>query len=249
MKSSKPIPDFGGDSGTTHVPIKDSMEDLTILEPTRHIHASPVYYKLGYPGASAVIRLRIGTLAALSQVAASLPDGMSILVWDALRTLKTQDTIARHFAHSLAEQALDSGERDAIVLRYVSALPETKEEYHRRPPPHTTGGAVDVTLADKNGCPLDLGAGFDQFDPTAWTTHYEGILTTTALSAQDRRRCELRRILFWAMVGAGFAPYPWEFWHFEYRTQRAAGFYGETFALYGPAVPFEAQDDRAPVAA
>lgn len=94
-----------------------------------------------------------------------------------------------------------------------------------------------MTLADASGQPLDLGADFDQFDEIAWPTHFESL---GELSSKDRERRAFRRVLYWTMVDAGFAPYPWEYWHFEVGTRRAAAHRGETTASYGPALPFEA---------
>ena len=46
---------------------------------------------------------------------------------------------------------------------------------HLAPPPHLTGGAVDLTLGDGDGRPLDLGTDFDAFVPEAGARALEGI--------------------------------------------------------------------------
>jgi D-alanyl-D-alanine dipeptidase len=74
------------------------------------------------------------------------------------------------------------------------------------PPPHLTGGAVDLTLADGDGRPLDLGTDFDAFVPEAGARALEDL----AVPAR-----ELRRRLFWTMADQGFTAYVEEWWHFD----------------------------------
>ena len=74
------------------------------------------------------------------------------------------------------------------------------------PPPHLTGGAVDLTLADGDGLPLDLGTDFDAFVPEAGARALEQV----AGPARD-----LRRLLFWSMCRQGFTAYLEEWWHFD----------------------------------
>jgi D-alanyl-D-alanine dipeptidase len=69
---------------------------------------------------------------------------------------------------------------------------------------------VDLTLTAR-GAPLALGTDFDHFGPESAVDAFE------TLAAQVR---DLRRMLYWAMVEAGFAPYSLEWWHFEYGTRR-----------------------------
>jgi D-alanyl-D-alanine dipeptidase len=80
-----------------------------------------------------------------------------------------------------------------------------------------------------------LGAEFDQFVEAAHLSHFEAV-ADSRLDASDRSRKRLRRILYWAMTAAGFAPYKWEFWHFEHKTLRATAHFGNNFAEFGPAV-------------
>jgi D-alanyl-D-alanine dipeptidase len=97
-----------------------------------------------------------------------------------------------------------------------------------------------VTLSDDIGRPLDLGADFDQFTQAAHLSHFEA-MAKSSLNASNRNRRRLRRrVLYWAMTAAGFAPYRFEFWHFEHKTLRAAAHFGHNFAEFGPAVPWAA---------
>lgn len=72
---------------------------------------------------------------------------------------------------------------------------------------HNKGCAVDLSLADAQGKPLDMGTAFDDFSEKA---HY----AFSGLSAKQRaNRIMLRTI----MTRAGFKPYESEWWHFNFK--------------------------------
>ncbi|MDA0632751.1 hypothetical protein OUY22_04925 [Nonomuraea sp. MCN248] len=205
--------------------VRECGEPLEEVAGVPGVHAGPAYHRRGIAAAGSRIFLRRRVLAALRSASAALPDGVDLLVWDGLRTLETQAEIVESFRRTLP----DPGD-DATVERYLALPPADREEFTASPPPHTTGGAVDVTLCDPSGRELDLGAEFDEFNERSWLTHYEND------SRSEYRR--LRRMLYWTMLGAGFAPYSWEFWHYELGTMVSAAFHGERFAEYGAAVPW-----------
>lgn len=243
LNTQMPIPNPAEAPDGSRVKILESFEPLVAVDPTKRIRLAPAYYAMGFASAENSISLRSEALSALHIAANSLPDDMTLLIWDGVRSLSTQKEIADRFVEALRDQLVGEVELNKIVAQYVSPLPTSVSEFLAGPPPHTTGGAVDLTLADARGRPLDLGAKFDQFDETAWLTHYEAGASTRSLSRRARQCCALRRILYWTMTEAGFAPYPWEFWHFEYGTRRAAAFRGADVAKYGPAVPFQLNGD------
>ncbi len=70
---------------------------------------------------------------------------------------------------------------------------------------HSRGTAVDVTLADERGQELEMPSPYDFFGPAA----HQGYRGGTARARANREA--LRE----AMVGAGFKPNPYEWWHFE----------------------------------
>ena len=92
-------------------------------------------------------------------------------------------------------------------------------------PPHVTGGAVDITL-DAGAGPLALGTDFDSFEPAAGVAALEGLDSPDAV---------LRRVLYWSLVSAGFAPYAQEWWHYSYGDQNWAIFTSQPQARYGEA--------------
>jgi zinc D-Ala-D-Ala dipeptidase len=207
---------------------------LVRLVENDRMRLTPAYHQRGFTTATNEIWVRAGVASALNSAAQSLPHNIYLLVWDGLRTLATQQEIIDCFMRSLAH--LDPAQREETCRRYVSPLPKTQTTYQEAPPPHSTGGAVDVTLCGLDGTPFDLGADFDEFDDVAWLTFFETrSAQSAAQSALHRNR---RRILYWAMVGAGFAPYKWEFWHYELGTRRAVAAAGGREAVYAGVAPW-----------
>ncbi len=73
---------------------------------------------------------------------------------------------------------------------------------------HTRGTAVDVTLVDRRGQELPMPTDFDDFSERAHRDATAGI----APAAQRNRR-----ILERTLSREGFVPYPFEWWHFDFR--------------------------------
>ncbi len=74
---------------------------------------------------------------------------------------------------------------------------------------HNRGVAVDLSLADSEGNLLDMGGGFDDFSKIS---HY----SAKGLSKSARKN---RRLLRNIMKEAGFVPYEYEWWHFDYKNK------------------------------
>ena len=88
--------------------------------------------------------------------------------------------------------------------------------------PHQTGGAIDVTLV-KDGALLDMGTPFD----------FHGIQSHTKYKKLGKLQKNNRRILFNALVKAGFVNYPREWWHYSYGDRMWAVYGHKPFAIYG----------------
>lgn len=91
---------------------------------------------------------------------------------------------------------------------------------------HPTGGAVDLTLIDSTGTPIDMGTAIaDYSDPEKMKTFAP---TTTAIQMTNRK------ILLDAMLKESFAPFYGEWWHFSYGDREWATFYDKKESLYSP---------------
>lgn len=72
---------------------------------------------------------------------------------------------------------------------------------------HTRGTAIDVTLIDKDGKELPMPTPYDDFTERAHRDA-KGIPTDAARNS---------KLLETAMLKHGFLPYPFEWWHFDFR--------------------------------
>ena len=109
-----------------------------------------------------------------------------------------------------------------VVNRFTAPL------HPRVPPPHTTGGAVDLMLADSDCNPQDPSSPYEPFDPGSFPFAAPGLSDTA-------RRT--RAILAAALLPTGITNYPSEFWHWSYGDQGWAYRGSYPNALYGPITP------------
>ena len=96
---------------------------------------------------------------------------------------------------------------------------------------HNYGVAVDLTIVDGQGRPLDMGAGFDHFGDEAWVGN-DNDATLAAYKAYVealRRRGKIsaeaaanRTMLLEIMDAVGLRPYVKEWWHFQERISMTA---------------------------
>ena len=96
---------------------------------------------------------------------------------------------------------------------------------------HNFGVAVDLTIIDGNGRPLDMGAGFDHFGREAWVGN-DNDVTLAAYKAYVEALCKQglisaeaaanRTLLLEIMDAVGLRPYVKEWWHFQERISMTA---------------------------
>lgn len=77
---------------------------------------------------------------------------------------------------------------------------------------HNYGVAVDVTLLDETGAPVDMGTPVDFFGDEAHTGNEPALAAEGRISAEARRN---RQLLGSVMRQAGLVPYRREWWHYE----------------------------------
>ena len=161
-------------------------------------------------------------------------EGLDLLVWDAARPQRAVDRFV-----AWSKESEDGLTKEAHYPNLDKR--ELIGEYVARRSGHSRGGAVDLTLTDAEGEPLDMGGAFDLMD--ARSHHGAKGLTR----AQTKRRALLRRI----MKQAGFKAYESEWWHYSLKDEPFPGQYfdfaiGETRPM--PATPDERTADTSPTA-
>lgn len=229
---STPIPSMPEPDWPTlsQIPIAGSPERLvpTSLAPPP-IRVFPAYARMEVPGAISECYLREGVYRRLLTVARSLPKGLTLLVLDGWRPWRVQQYLFETLSEAIRDANPDIDEQELIKrTREFVSLPSRSPE---APSPHLTGGAVDVTLCDEDGLPLDMGTLFDEAIPAS---HAAALETQEASQRQTQAR-DNRRLLYHAMLAQGFTNLPSEWWHFDYGDQLWAHYHGHDQAIYGPA--------------
>lgn len=151
-----------------------------------------------------------------------LPDGYKLMVKEGHRDIETQRRIFNEYGDFLKKKFPDLSEEELYkkASSYV-APPEIV-------PPHSTGGAVDLTLMTSSGEEIDMGTNFNADSEESSFSNY----TDAKVSVEVRER---REILKNAMEGVGFVNYPTEWWHWSYGDRYWAFMSGKPFALYNSA--------------
>ena len=160
--------------------------------------------------------------------------GLELYVFDAWRP----QAIQRHF-HDVwfpdwlrrHRPELSDAERLEEVERYWAAPSQGENS----PSPHSTGGAVDLTLRFiGTRQPLYMAGMFDDLTENA---HTDWLERREPHSMSDQEARSNRRLLYWTMREAGFANNPTEWWHYSHGDQMWARMTGEGAAIYGSCRP------------
>lgn len=207
-----------GDKPYTNIPIEECGEPLAPIPPTFLRLEPHPYQSLGAPyGTASPFYLRVGVIAALERAQAFLkPYGWQLAIFDAYRPVVVQQFMVAHTFATLCREGGHNPEQlePAIASQIWQqvyqfwAVPSLDPQ---KPPPHSTGAAVDLTLADGENRPLDMGGVIDEISersfPDFYSCHPE---QTNAICFAQRRQ-----ILHQAMHCAGFQRHPNEWWHFS----------------------------------
>lgn len=108
------------------------------------------------------------------------------------------------------------------ALDALKIPPKSKTQYVADPKigsNHNFGCAIDLTVADQNGVPLDMGTKYDFFGPLAYPRSETQMLAQGKLTAEQIAN---RQILRTAMVKAGFTVNTTEWWHFDGMSKKQA---------------------------
>lgn len=210
-----------------HLPIVDNGETLVpaSLAPEL-ILVRPRYHLEGLPGSLAECFVRESVLDRLLDAAADLPQGYRLVLFDAWRPLALQRWLFDRVSCEL-EQSDGLEHIDEFVSRPLPDLAHS-------PPYHLTGGAVDLSIADHRGRLLDMGSDFDATTDASQTAYFEQATVGEGRATHWR---DNRRMLYHAMLDAGFVNLPSEWWHYDFGDQLWASMHDEPHAIYGATAP------------
>ena len=205
------------------ITIAENGEALVPLPPALLRWDPHPYVALGapYPATSDPFRLRTSVaerlLIAQERLQAS-SGRIKLLIFDAWRPLAVQRFMVEH-TRSLP----------GVSEEEVLALWADPSEDPATPPPHSTGAAVDLTLADQHGQPLDLGGDIDAVGPIAKPEYF----ASAPIGSREALFHQRRSLLEEVMASAGFARHPGEWWHFSWGDQLWAWQCSKSEAFYG----------------
>ncbi len=196
------------------------------------------YFKLGapYENRQGIWKLReqvVSRLIKANEFLESKSNGFSLLIYDTWRPIEVQEFMfKRAFMLECKKSGIDTCFKNINYFPHILKKVEKFWAYpsldDQCPPPHSTGGALDVTFADKLGNIVDMGGRIDQMDETAIPDFYKSKNYEQAIIWNERREL-LREI----MIKYEFAQHPFEWWHFSYGDQLWAWTNKFKTAIYG----------------
>jgi D-alanyl-D-alanine dipeptidase len=152
-------------------------------------------------GAYALLRQAVVDRLLIAQ--RSLPFGLRLLLVEGYRPLATQAAIVDRYAAELRRRHPDWSPERVHVQTSTFVAPVDVA-------PHSTGGAVNLTLCTAEGAELDLGTA-----PGAIPTAGRDDCFTGARHIPTSARWN-RRIMSDALSRAGLVNYPAQWWHWSY---------------------------------
>lgn len=204
----------------------EPLVDFLRLEPTDKLVLAPQHPVFDFPRVH-LLRERVAKM--IIQAANALPDGLRLQIVEGYRPLSVQ---REHFKHSLGEArgrmpGASEAQIQAEAGRY-SAPPDAPT-----PPPHTTGGAVDLEIIDESGERLDFMSPFEITDSRGAAMDAPGI------SSEAKKN---RALLCSVLEPTGLTSYVDEWWHWSFGDNGWALRVGASCAIYGAvAMPAGAQ--------
>lgn len=232
---SQPIPHMDHPwnwDAISHIPIANTTEHLVSLSyiPERLL-TSPQYHLQHLPGALPDLLIRQSLQERLVTAAHNLPYGHKFVIFDGWRSTQTQEALFNRMKQLILAESPDLSETELIsAAQRIVALPSIDPA---KPSPHSTGGAIDLSIVDNRGLLLDMGSSFDDITLAAKTTYYED--HSDLPNAQTIQ--QNRRLLYHTLTSVGFTNYPEEWWHFDFGNQNWAWSHGEKEAHFGEIVP------------
>jgi len=168
--------------------------------------------------------LRLGVAERLHRASLAVPDGYRLGIFEGWRPPHIQ---RRMYEWSWRRFAERHPEWSDVQLRRVvnrfTAPPDSKV-----PPPHSTGGALDVTLIGEDGEVVDFYSPYERRDPHAFPF---------AAPKLSSAAVDHRQILRAALAAGEITNYPSEYWHYSFGDQGWAYRDGHPHAIYGRIEP------------
>ena len=207
------------------IPILECGEPLIPIPLEQFAVESPhPYERLGAPyGGKSPYFLREAVVERLLQaqtyLQTRLHPGWKIQIFDAYRPVAVQQFMVDH---ALATAARDRGwnaeqlteAQQQTLMAIVSEIWAPPSLDLATPPPHSTGAAIDVTLVDEAGHPVEMGSPIDELSARSQPDYF-----ATQPDPASQQFHQHRQQLCEIMDAVGFHRHPGEWWHFCFGDQ------------------------------
>ncbi|MFJ1268640.1 M15 family metallopeptidase [Legionella lytica] len=163
----------------------------------------------------------------LCQAQEKLPNGWRFRIYEGLRSLNVQKMLFDSLYNSLKLKKTTVSEEELFTQTSWLIAPVKLLNGTMNIPPHSTGGAVDLEVMDKDGSLVNLG-----MEIKDWNKVAPNICETFSQNISEDA-IKNRRILLDIMYEQGFVNYPQEWWHFSYGDRLWAYLRNRNEAIYG----------------
>ena len=220
------------------IPIVDNNEKLISIPTEINFIEPHPYLALGAPYKSRkrIWSLREGVVARLvraNNYLQTIYKNYSLILYDGWRPIEVQSYM---FYYAFDIECKKRGLK--IKSNQMNCYPEIIKEVEKfwaypyfddkSPPPHSTGGAVDLGIADSSGRLIDMGCEIDNLDSKSVPDFYKNSTSKDGMLWNIRRN-----LLKNVMCYSGFSQHPNEWWHFSYGDQLWAWQNDFKNAIYG----------------
>jgi len=200
------------------IPINDNGEKLVNLRnycPKLIINIEPKRRtEQNLPNDTCYVRETVASKLSIAQRA--LPRGFKLMIRDAYRPLKIQKRLYLNYYETVKHQ--NPNWTHVEIKRKTDKFVAPIEII----PPHSTGGAVDLTIVDSDGNQLDMGTELYTFSIDTYTNSKH--ISKLAMNN--------RKMLISVMTKAGFINYPIEWWHWTYGDRYWAAVNKKEYSIY-----------------
>ena len=202
-----------------------------------HRYDNPPYFHRA-PHSLEELYVREGVLLRLIKVNERLRrHNLELHVFDAYRPVELQNYFFDEWVPNEIRKQHPDWSEDAVYEEkrkyWAKGAPSSDAVDLLSPPPHSTGGVVDLTIKvyDTNVL-LNMGTLFDDTTPLSALDYYESESTTRMLTISEEEAIRNRRMLYTVMSEAGFVSYPREWWHYGFGDQLSSILTGKSHAVY-----------------
>tara|TARA_Y100001978_G_scaffold163652_1_gene150448 strand:+ start:58 stop:747 length:690 start_codon:yes stop_codon:yes gene_type:complete len=220
------------------IPIVDNNEKLISIPCNIKLIEPHPYLTLGapYKNKSKLWSLRESVVLRLmkaNKYLKTINKKYALILYDTYRPIEVQSFM---FLLSFKIECKKRGLR--ISTNDMNSYPEVIKEVEKfwaypcfdikSPPPHSTGGAIDLGIVDNSGNLIDMGCEIDAMHKSARPDFYNNHCSKEA-KVWNKRRMILKQV----MSEFGFVQHPNEWWHFSYGDQLWAWINNNKNAIYG----------------